>query len=685
MVLIRSLILSVSVAALAVFSSAAPTPSVSFLATTESSPSVGSEPSPSPNVDPVPPTTDPVPDPIPDPVPDPVPGNATDACGVLGGISSADLKYQHVVDCYNAIPFNNAQAATTLETMITLFRDFYVFTDAALAREVPSPFHSAPHDVLGELEKVGRTKYTSDYKFHNDIYNAINGLGDGHAAYSPSCYQAYAFAQKLALYAPVSVRVYTDVGKRGYNDCIVNTINGEDALSYLHTYARDSYGTSHDLNARLNFMLASQSFDKDSNRYTNSPGDFAQRLTVPDTPYIDYQLTCSNSTEPIELREEWLILPLTEAKFEDTTSYVSNVCLASAEPASADPAEAYHTLSKYKPYVRPIIKRTDPEPSPPSDGPQFPGADILVAGNATVFYHLKDRPDTGVLVCHTFLPGDDSAEAKTIISGLKAFQDLNVTNIIIDFQGNGGGSIALSAFFVQAIFPNEHPLDAAFPSDLRVSKSIEELAAVSYNKSDYGYFNAHDFVDFNSGNGTEQFQNNDLFTKPVTLTRNGRSNLWTEKTTIYFPPLPAEATDPISTFPWTGKANNIRILTDGRCGSACGMASYFYTDRHQVEAYAIGGTNGEDLSMFSFAGASVMKFEDLQSFYKAANVTSPMANLPYKTDVTVSWLEMYGKGRTTPLEYDAELYRPKHRLAFTPENARSREVLWKEVAAHAWK
>ncbi|KAG0299552.1 hypothetical protein BGZ97_003647, partial [Linnemannia gamsii] len=81
-----------------------------------------------------------------------------------------------------------------------------------------------------------------------------------------------------------------------------------------------------------------------------------------------------------------------------------------------------------------------------------------------------------------------------------------------------------------------------------------------------------------------------------------------------------------------------------------------------VAAYAIGGTHGEDLSIFSFAGASVLKMSQLQRFYK-----------------------MYGKNRTIPLEYDAELYRPKHRLDLTPDNARTRVNLWEEVAAAAWK
>ncbi|KAF8934556.1 hypothetical protein BGZ47_010313 [Haplosporangium gracile] len=650
MVLLRSLIVSASVAALAALSNAAPTPTES--ASIEPTPTTDHEPTPTATTEPSPGN----------------PATPTDACGLLASTNPTELKYKHVVDCYNAIPFDSAQAATTLATVLTLFKDYYVFTDAALARTAPEPFASAPHDIVGELEKIGRSKYSSDYKFHKDILAAVTGLGDGHAAYS-------------IVDGEQSVRVYLDSAKRGYEDCTVETINGDDALSYLQTYARDIYGMSHDPNARLNFMLASQTYDTGSGLFTDSPGEFSQRSTVPQGPYLDYRLKCANSTDTVELREDWRILPQIETAFTDAGSYVANVCIAPPEVV-APPAEGGLLRRRDEPVHR-ITKRAEPEHTSPSTGPQFPSADLLVAGNATVFYHLKDQPSTGVLVCHTFLPEDVEAEKNVILAGLQAFDAHNVTNILVDFQGNTGGSIDLSAFLVQMLFPNKNPLDAAFPSDMRVSKPMQELAKLSYNNSNYGYFNAHVFI--NLSNGTAVYENNDLFDKPVTLNRNGRRSLWTEKTTLNFPPVAVEYMTAVASFPWTAKAENIRILTDGRCGSACGMASYFWTALHNVAAYAIGGTHGEDLSMFSFAGASVLKMSELQSFYKAANLTSPLTDLPYKNTITFSWLEMYGQSRTTPLEYDAELYRPKHRLDFTPENARSREVMWKEVVAAAWK
>ncbi|KAG0043242.1 hypothetical protein BGZ89_006527, partial [Linnemannia elongata] len=442
-------------------------------------------------------------------------------------------------------------------------------------------------------------------------------------------------------------------GQRKYDDCTVNTIDGQDALTYLKNYARDVTGHSHDPNARLNFLLATQDFDMTKGIFIDKPGDFALRVTVPEAPYVDYQLQCPHLTQPVNLREEWDIFPQTEAAFEDVNSYVTNVCLTPTETTSAtSPKNDVKDQILFKPIPQ-IIKRAERDPETVTPGHQYPGAEQLLA-----------------------------EERDVMIEGLKAFNRRNITNIIVDLQGNTGGYAHYAAFLADILFPSTHHLPGDLVSDLRVSKSVQEISAQGYNNSRAGYFDASTYI--NMSNGISVYQNNDLFDKPVTITRNGRTNLWTEKTYAYWTPAPAHYFTAATSFPWSDKVNNIRVLTDGLCGSACAMSAYYFAHRYNVSAYSIGGTHGEDLSMFSFGGASVVQLSDVQSWYKTSNVTCPMAELPYRSMVAFSWLEMYGEGRTMPLEYDAELYRPTYRLDYTPTNARSREVMWKEVAAASW-
>ncbi|KAK3818265.1 MAG: hypothetical protein JOS17DRAFT_820265 [Linnemannia elongata] len=608
------------------------------------------------------------------------PPTHVDACGILGRLNAANITYKHVVDCYSAIPFDSNQASTTLSSMLTLFKDFYVFTDSALSPTATRPFSDDPVDIIAKMENIGRSNYTSNYQFHTDIYNAVTSLRDAHTAYYIDCYIAYFFVQRLSLYAPVVDGKQANDGGRKYDNCTVNTINGQDALTYLKNYARDVTGHSHDPNARLNYLLATQEYDVKNGIFIDIPGDFALRLTVPEAPYVDYQLQCPQLTQPINLHEEWEVLPRSGTTFEDVNSYVANVCVASTETT---PATSSHNGARdkimFKP-VSPITRPAELKPVTVTPGHQYPGAEQLLAGNATVFYHLKDRPDTGVVVCHTFFVEEE--ERDVMVKGLMAFNRRNVTNIIVDLQGNTGGWVTYAAFLADILFPSSSHLPSSLPADIRVSKSVQQLSEKAYNNTHSVYLDARRFINMN--NGTSVYQNNDLFDKPIDITRNGRTNLWTENTEEYWTPAPSSYFAEVATYPWSDKVNNIRVLTDGLCGSACAMSAYYFTHRYNVSAYAIGGTHGEDLSMFSFAGASMVKLSEVQEWYKWANLTSPMAEIPYSNMISFSWLELYGEGRTTPLEYDAELFRPTYRLDYTPANAHSREVLWMEVAAAAW-
>ncbi|KAF9128321.1 hypothetical protein BG015_004356 [Linnemannia schmuckeri] len=621
----------------------------------------------------------------------------SDPCARLGSKNGRNIKYKDVAACYQAIPIDRDRAATTISTVHHLFRGYYVFTDSALTPQVPAPFASEPVNILKKLTTIGRHNYTSDYQFHTDIRHAVDTLRDGHASYDVNCYTNYGFEQNLSLYAPVendiqTLRVFKDNANRGYEDCIVDKIDGNPGLAHIRAWAAKRVSCSHDVNVRQNCALARQGYDVKKAAYLDEPGEFSYQSYLPERGYVNYELRCSNkrSSSPIRLREEWNVYPQSEIAFKDIKSYVTNVCLKEeSEPEST-------SQGRSRPHRRnlaiPIMKRDLEDDNTlagavgaPRRVQEFRDAEKLVSGNATVFYHLKTQPDTGIMVVHTFDAQD--TEVNTVLKGLTAFNTRKVTKILVDFQGNGGGLISLSSNLVQMLFPNKQPRDASYEADLRVTKSVQRAAAVGFKTDDGGYqiYNANGYYDLQAAGPARPYNNNNLFTKPINITRNGRTTLYSEKTAMYFDPLSKKILNAIAKFPWTGHHENIRILTDGRCGSACGMASYFWTTTHGVKAYSIGGTKGEDLSMFSFAGASVITLKDVHDTYNGLNLTSPLEDLAYKNEVRFSWLELYGKNRTTPLEYDAELYRPKHRLDYTRENARSREVMWKEVVAAAWK
>ncbi|KAF8928809.1 hypothetical protein BGZ47_001419 [Haplosporangium gracile] len=676
---LKSLVLSASIAALVTFTTAAPAP--------------------------------------PAPAPGPPPVNHLDPCGLLGAKKPSEITYHDVANCYRAIPFNNAYAAATFSTVYTLFNEFYIFKDTAMTPNLPAPFSSPPKDIIKKLETIGRTKYTSDYKFHDDIRRAIDSLYDAHASYSVDCYTQYYFLQNLALYAPVidndqTVRVFTDAAaspQRQYEGCLVRTINGVDALTYLKTWADDELNISHDAGVRLNAALSFQRFNLKTRTFQNADSPFSVRFSLPPTESIRYEIQCGTA-RPVALEEPWRVLSFAKGTFHDVNSFVENICAPQPEPAgSADAEDALrndikgHLLhmreepAHYKRYLAykeraaataaaeaetkankdaPPAPHPTPAPGPPAQ--EFAGADLLDAGNGTAFYHLKAQPDVGVLVYHTF-DAEPEYEVPNLIRGLKAFHARGVTKLVIDLQGNPGGYVSLAANTVNTFFPSTEFLATNLASDLRITPVIQQLAAASFGKTG-GIYDAAQYIDFENQN--QVYTDDSLFSQPVNNTRGGRTSQYTHRSTATEALAPTDSA--LATFAWTNNAANIRILTDGRCGSSCAIVSHFLANVHKVEAYAIGGNNDNALSMYSFAGGTVSSEKNINGFFADVNLTSPLKPLPYASSIGLPILEIYAHGSDVPLEYDAAVYPAAYRMDYTTSNSQDRHVMWGEVASHAW-
>ncbi|KAG0378250.1 hypothetical protein BGX24_004391 [Mortierella sp. AD032] len=598
--------------------------------------------------------------------------SSLDACGILSSKNATTLTVSDVANCYHAIPFIPAHAKTTLETVHALFKDYYVFTDAALNPRASKPFKNEPYDVLKRFESIGRTKYAGDFWFHKDIHKAVDDLKDGHASYDVNCYSAYAFVNRLALHAPIvngtqQLRVFRDNHDDEYKGCIVDKINGRPAWPYMKDWSTNVLGISHDPNARLNIALATQVYKPESGKFETFDGYFAARLTLPESDAIEYQLRCEGQSRPIKVVGEWSVVSVLDegVKFDSVDSYAKNVCLAPKQPPPAP-----STIPPPSPAVLPGVEVQE-----------FPGAEKILEGNGTVFYHLKEQPHIGVLVIHSFDIFPYIDEGNVVFEGLKALHSRNVTNLIIDVQSNMGGYVELSAIVVQLLFPNKGPLDTLLEADQRVTKPLQQAALKGYNASSIEFMDASLLVDLKTG---LPYNNNDIFSRPVTLTRNGRKNLYTERTALKVPIIPQSQIDTVKQFPWTNNAQNIRVITDGRCGSATGITTYFWTSEHGVDAFVVGGTAGEDMSMFSYAGASILTLADIQQAYKGLGAVSPMKDVPYASTIRFSWLEVYARNSTVPLEYDAMKFRAKHHVDYSIENSFNREAMWKEIAALSW-
>ncbi|KAF8946238.1 hypothetical protein BGZ47_000987 [Haplosporangium gracile] len=494
-------------------------------------------------------------------------------------------------NCFDSIPFNTEAAKITLESATTFFNDYYISRDSVQTPFLAKPLEGDPVDIVAKLKIIGRTRYTSDRKFHTDVYQAIESLHDGHSLYAPYCYIAYLYMQPFSFYAPVIdgkqvVKVYQDNKKRGYEDCIVVKIDGKNAMTQI----------------KKNFL--------------------------PDSPSIRYELKCANSKEAINVEDNWVITPQAPWVFADTPSYIKNVCLA--QPTSPrPPTTSSDSILKRDPISISLEKRDEidalgkrafnvqaaaalhtPSPAgasvpPPPSPPAYPEVIKIGAGNCTVFYQLKDRPTNGVIVL--FVTLIDFAEIDFMYQSLETLYQNGVTDIIIDVVGGDGGYGNVASDFAQLFFPNKGPLDKILRVNFRSIPVLQQLSAKVYNSTDGGwgqkgnmfsilggaFYDSSRFIDLTTN---KTYTDNSLYTDTVSQYRNGRQAVYT-KLTAYKP-----ATQPVrpnlAKYPWINNPDRLRILTDGRCLSGCAHVIYLIANQYGVKSYGVGGTHGEPLSKY---------------------------------------------------------------------------------------
>ncbi|KAF9139461.1 hypothetical protein BGX30_007927 [Mortierella sp. GBA39] len=637
--------------------------------------------------------------------------NGTSGCSDLASRHGVNITYSEVAKCFDSIPFNKEAARVTLESVTTFFNDYYISRDAAMVPFLAKPLQSDPVDIVAKFKRIGRTRYTSDRKFHTDVYEAIESLHDGHAMYFPYCYMAYHYEQPLSLYAPVVngkqvLKVFQDRNKRGYKDCTVIKIDGKNAMAQVMKRANLLFN-SKDPNVRLNEALASLVYGPETGTFVVYPGQFAGRELLPDNPSMRYELKCANSKKPVIVEDKWVISPQFSWEFTDTASYIKNVCLPQQTPplpyatgagslpkrdlTSFKRHEKASDLNKHTIIVDRLAQAATPPVSSPPTLPVYPEAIKIGAGNCTVFHQLKDRPTVGILTL--FVTTLDFAEIEFMYQSLETLYQRGVTEIIIDVVGGNGGYANVAPDFVHLFFPSNDPLDKVIRLNFRSTPAVQELSAKVYNSTDGGWsqignmLSTHGGIIYDSSRffdlaNNHTYTNNSLYTDTVTHTRNGRKAVYT-KTTAYKP-----ATQPnrpnLAKYPWTNNPSRIRILTDGRCLSGCGHVIFLMANQYGVKSYGVGGTKGEPLSKYQYVAGAGSPLEMFNGVFAFANMTSPIKDLPYQSVLSATVGEIVASGSKVPLEFDSDKYPTDFRLDFDPVNARSREALWTQVAEDAW-
>ncbi|KAF9926623.1 hypothetical protein FBU30_003807 [Linnemannia zychae] len=639
-----------------------------------------------------------------------------DPCETLGELVEPYISYGHVKRCYENVPYNATEANVVVSTMFTLVQDFYIFLDSATTSDLAKPFTSPPVDVLEGFDQISRTDYASDFKFQTDVDLLMNRLNDAHANYIAHCYRHYLFEQPLDLYAPVidkvqTIRILRDKSANLLDDCQVVAIDGVNAIDAIQTWVDINFGFSKDAGVRFNRALTHQIYSSAEKKWVYDAGQFTSRVTLPERPEVVYDIHCPVSPlHPEEknytLKAPWEVYRLVSwNEFDGTESFLRQNCYRDTDPAlqkeeedliviedsATVPANIRRTKRMERASRRPenlyqaavetprhlILQPKLKSATPPFEKRQrfeIPIAHLVSNGSSTAFYQLVKRPTIGVVIIPTHSVSL-RLEAHVLENGFAQLYEAGVRNVILDLTSNGGGYVNFAYDLVDWMFPQEN-VTSVYVSDLRTSMGVKAIASKDLDWEDYNsYFNPASYSDVLTG---KEFETN-FFLEDKLIRRVNRQLDYSPKVRM---------NHRLGAFergmPWQHDPDRIVVLTDGSCGSACGMSLNRLKNRHGVKSYAVGGRHGEDLSLFSFAGASVYTLDEILEDYDELEVDPPMQQMRYKGIYRVPVMEFFDDDETKPIEFRPELYKADFHLDYTPTTARRHELLWEIVANNHW-
>ncbi|KAM0421490.1 hypothetical protein ACHAPT_010663 [Fusarium lateritium] len=566
-----------------------------------------------------------------------VASSSPEPCALVTEISSrsgSSVPAQLAHECLLSIPYRSDLAGEFLHE-ISKHIQWHSTIDAL--KDPPATYTSSATDILGGLEKIGRTNYASHYEFDSAISNLLGSANDGHLAIFPCTLSIFDFYLGDTSLVSVSTdgiqapEVYTLSDSLLLNSTNVQvspvvSINGKPVNTYLEELAGPL--KSRDPNARYNrlfYSLPSLATGNDS-----PTGVFAKRDGV--YPGTDVTTVGFRNGSSIALKTTAVLgKPYFSAR--DGSDVFDDYCLIKQQA----PYLQHRSTSTHesKPYTQP------PSPSGPAGYPEPQIRDPYSQING---YTLDD--DTTVMLIPTFttaggdLPGNQTrvfADVATqIVSNAVA---KGHTKIIIDVSGNTGGQIDRAFDLFKLFFPSEHPYSAtrfrrheASEGIAKVFGSISKEAAQMYAPLAYaGQVTPNQQSGFAS---VEEFLGDDveLGTKVSSLYANYNftSNSLKAMPIRGYGGQPIDMTQPF-------KAENILIIGDGVCASTCTTFVNLMVNVGGVRTLSFGGRpNAKPMQLMGgVRGAESQSFSGLAQW---TNKTLELLGHAMKPDGSTKFL-----------------------------------------------
>ncbi|KAF4966323.1 hypothetical protein FSARC_5995 [Fusarium sarcochroum] len=623
-------------------------------------------------------------------------------------LSPLYVSAQIAEDCLQSMPFYPSDATKFIDEL-TKYVQWHSTLESL--KNPPDTYKSPAVDIMGGLEKIRETKYSSQWEFDQAISALFGSANDGHLSATLCSFNKFAFTHGSQSLVSVSEdglktpELYTVSDSKYLNNnksikvSPIASIDGQDAESYLEK------------------LSSTQSYQDPDARYNSvfySPSRLAKGQP-PDGGFLLGTVYSGKNITTIEHRN-------------GSTTQVQNMARVLVTDFNAtDGKEVYELYCR----PQPVSDSTDINSSSESDtsgsslesrstsGPEgYPDATIWGPQYQINSYPLGD--DTVVMLIPSFETKDDMPDNASLIFSNYATEIVETAlkdgrdKIIIDISNNGGGTLSRAFDLFKLFFPDEFPYSATRFRRHEATETINKILSVAneteaLNISQLAFSlqvtpdQQDDFESYQDffGNKTE------LGTPLTSLHANGNYTSWSGANDAQ--PIRGYAGRPLNK-KQPFKAENILIIGNGACSSTCTTFVNLMTNVGGVRTVSFGGRpNGKPMQiMGGVRGGQAMKFEVIRNlverasdFYKEVSekldfisksdiarlvkaVPIAMADFPIRIATgNVNFRNAYQEGDDDlPLQFQYQA--ADCRLYFTLENVLHPETIWKSAQQAIW-
>ena len=648
-------------------------------------------------------------------------------------------------ECLQSIPFNPAVAIR--------FLDYYNMTlqfqsTLGYLKAPPVGYQQPPFDVNQALEEIKQNVtgavYKNQYEFEAQLQLLVHQLRDTHVILNAGALSAFSFVGSFGLVSASvdgkqAPEIYLDEdlyeawALEEYKASPVTHINGIDVIEYLESFAEQNSQGFLEPNADWNGIMDSPAMDIQgfSSTFQSAklyPGNeaFSDALnftlkngTVVESVWWALCLGCKE-TGPITTGGDfynYFVLGFLPDSYREGEQWWPTM-EDEVVPPTNDSDDGFNFTAILESYCTDGATSTqnwcmDSFGAYPNN-PMSTQADLSVVGGGIVSSYMLDYKSTAVLSIPSFFQdSDDSSDFREAIHDFigNASQS-HASCVIIDLQQNYGGTVFLAYDTFRQFFPNLEPNGASRQRSHELSNILGEAYTEWWDQSGHNqpenyYWASNEWIVTNRINAAtgKDFASWSEFYGPETS--NGDNFSGSQQYNLsdadfnyaafgdypfgYDPDAPITNTSP----PWAPQ--DIVILTDGLCSSACAVFVEFMTYHAGVKTIVVGGQPkpGPMQAVGGTRGAASYSSDDLDYDFDAGLQYLPVdkpevaSQLPNRTD-TGMWINYAGftirnqvRGtELTPLQFQYQA--ADCRIYYTLETVYNMTQLWSYTARAAW-